>query len=206
MTSYSSTDHHLVSPDRLVTFIDGVFAVALTLLVLDLRLPSGTSDLPRALREMLPAFLVYLIVFASVAGYWIIHHLSFRHIAYCDGRLVVLSLVNLLFVTLFPLTASIVGAHPLEPLATACLSANSLLYCLSAWAVWSYAAGHRRLLAEGAELRYLQREARIMALVGTCLVLAIPLAYLNVYLAYVDWVVCVPLVSWIGGRLYEKKR
>jgi uncharacterized membrane protein len=189
-----------VNLGRLVTFIDGVFAVAMTLLVLDLKLPSDTGDLVSALRQMLPGFLVYLIAFASIAGYWTIHHFSFRYISHGDGRLVVLSLVNLLFVTLYPVTASIVGAHPLEPLATVCLSANSLLYCLSAWAVWSYAAAHRRLLAEDADWRTLQRVARIMLLVAVSLALAIPLAYLSVYLAYAAWILGAPVAAWVGGR------
>jgi uncharacterized membrane protein len=200
MTEHTQSDHRSVDLNRLVTFIDGVFAVALTLLVLDLKLPPGTSNLSSALREMLPGFLVYLIVFASVAGYWVIHHLNFRRIARGDGRLLVLSLANLLFVTLYPLTASIVGAHPLEPLATVCLSINSLLYCLSAWAIWSYAAGHRQYLTEDPDRRSLQQQARIMLLVAASLMLAIPLAYLNVYLVYADWILCAPIAGWLGGR------
>ena len=199
MTTPSLLDAHHADLGRLVTLIDGVFAVAMTLLVLDLKLPSGTSGLAAALRQMLPGFLVYLIVFASIAGYWTQHHSAFRYISQGDGRLILLSLVNLLFVTLYPLMASIVGAHPLEPLATICLSANSLLYCLSAWAVWSHAAARRELSAGDAERRALQRLARIMLLVAVCLALAIPLAYLQVSLAYADWIVCAPLAAWLGG-------
>jgi len=206
MTTHSLPGHHLLDLGRLVALIDGVFAVAMTLLVLDLKLPSESSDLVRALRQMLPGFLVYLIAFASVAGYWTIHHGAFRQIAHGDGRLILLSLVNLLFVTLYPLTASIVGAHPLEPLATVCLSANSLFYCLSAWAVWSYAAAHCQLLAEDADRRALQRVARIMLLVAVSLALAVPLAFLSVYLAYADWILCAPLAAWLGGRRRERRR
>jgi uncharacterized membrane protein len=206
MTIHSLLDAHPVDLGRLVTFIDGVFAVALTLLVLDLKLPSGTLGLAAALRQMLPGFLVYLIVFASIAGYWTQHHFAFRYISRGDGRLILLSLVNLLFVTLYPVTASIVGAHPLELLATVCLSANSLLYCLSAWAVWSHAAARRELLAGDAERRALQRLARIMLVVAVCLALAIPLAYLCVYLAYADWIVCAPLAAWMGGRRRKSGR
>lgn len=134
----------------------------MTLLILDLKLPSESRDLARSLQQMIPGFLVYLIAFASVAGYWTIHHFYFRYISHGDGKLVVLSLINLLFVTLYPVTASILGAHPLDPLATVCLSVNSLLYCLSAWGIWHHAATHPELLAENADQRALQRVARIM--------------------------------------------
>jgi uncharacterized membrane protein len=181
---------------RLITLIDGVFAVALTLLVLDLKLPPGNGNLAIALRQMFPGFLVYLIVFASVAGYWTIHHGNFHHIARGDGRLVVLSLVNLLFITLFPLAASIVGAHPWDPLATVCLSLNCLLYCLSAWGIWSYTAANRQLVADEGDCRKLNQVARIMLLVAIGLALAIPLAFVSVYIAYAIWIFYAPTAAW----------
>jgi hypothetical protein len=67
--NHSSPNRHLLDLGRLVALIDGVYAVAMTLLVLDLKLPSESNDLVRALRAMTAGFLVYLIVFASIAGY-----------------------------------------------------------------------------------------------------------------------------------------
>jgi TMEM175 potassium channel family protein len=181
---------------RLITLIDGVFAVAMTLLVLDLKLPEGNQKLISSLKQMIPGFLVYLIVFASVAGYWTIHHGNFHHIAHGDGRLVVLSLINLLFVTLFPLVASIVGAHPLEPIATVCFSINGLLYCISGWATWSYAATNRGLVNNDDDTQRLQRASRIMLLVAFGLAVSIPLAFISVYLAYAIWIFYTPFVTW----------
>jgi uncharacterized membrane protein len=200
MTAHPLSDRRLWDPGRLITFVDGVYAVAMTLLVLDLKLPSGAADLPSALQGMLPGFVVYLIAFGSIAGYWTIHHFTFRSIGHVDGRLVLFSLINLLFVTLYPLTASIVVAHPLEPLATVCLSANSLLYSLSAWAIWSHAASEPRLLEDDADRYRLRRVAWMMLIVAVILSLAIPLAYLSVLLAYVDWCLCAPAAAWVGGR------
>jgi uncharacterized membrane protein len=191
---------------RLVSLIDGIFAVAMTLLVLDLKLPSQSSDLVHALWQMLPGFLVYLIAFASIAGYWTIHHFHFRYISHADSRLVLLSLINLLFVTLYPVTASIVGAHPLDPLATVCLSANSLLYCTSAWAIWSYAAANRRLLAEEADYRRLQYVGGIILSVAIGLALAIPLAFLSVYLTYAIWILYVPFAAWWLRKRWDAMR
>jgi uncharacterized membrane protein len=197
----SLPDHHLLDLGRLVALIDGVFAVAMTLLVLDLKLPAESGDMAHALWQMLPGFLVYLIAFASVAGYWTIHYAYFRHLSHADGRLLVLTLINLLFVTLYPVTASIVGTHPLEPLATVCLSANSMFYCLSAWAIWSHAAAHGQLLAEDTDRYAFQRVSRIMLLVAISLGIAIPFAFLSVYVAYADWVLCAPVAAWWGARM-----
>lgn len=195
----------LMGLGRLVALIDGVFAVAMTLLVLDLKLPASTGDLASALANMLPGFFVYLIVFSSVAGYWIIHHRTFCFVARVDGRLTVLSMVNLLFITLFPVVASIVGSHPLEALATICVSANSLLYCVSAWAIWTYTARHVSLLEHPRQTDRLKRQAAIMLAVGATLALAIPFAFISVYLAYALWILGVPIVATIFGRLRSGK-
>jgi uncharacterized membrane protein len=195
-----TTSYHPISQfndlGRLITLIDGVFAVALTLLVLDLKLPPGDGNLLTALKQMFPGFLVYLIVFASVAGYWTIHHGNFHHIARGDGRLVVLSLVNLLFITLFPLAASIVGTHPLDPIATVCLSLNCLLYSISAWGIWSYASANRQLVLDESDCHRLKQVSRIMLLVAVGLALAIPLAFLSVYITYAIWIFYTPTATW----------
>jgi uncharacterized membrane protein len=201
MTDHPHSDHDSLELGRLVALIDGVFAVALTLLVLDLKLPDQNGDLSRALGRMIPAFIIYLIAFASVAGHWTIHHTYFRYLRRTDSRLVFLSLLSLLFITLFPLAASIAGAHPLDPLAASCLSANSLLYCLSAWATWSHLAVSPRLLEEGADPGRFLGVGRIMLLVAIGLALAIPLAYLSVFFAYAIWILW-PAVSagWVRRR------
>jgi uncharacterized membrane protein len=200
MTDREEPLSHLMGLGRLVALIDGVFAVALTLLVLDLKLPSGSGDLASALAQMLPGFVVYLIVFASVAGYWIIHHRTFRYVARVDARLTLLSLLNLVFITLFTLAASIVGAHPLEALATVCLSANGLLYCISAWAILSYAASRGSLLDHPRQAQPLKRQAAIMLAVGAALTVAIPAAFVSVYLAYALWILGIPVASLVLER------
>jgi uncharacterized membrane protein len=81
-----STDHStLVSVDRLVFLIDGVFAITLTLLVLDLR-PPQTVDLRRGLMDMLPRLGVYLIAFYAIANEWVIHARTFRLVKQADSR------------------------------------------------------------------------------------------------------------------------
>jgi uncharacterized membrane protein len=201
MTTPQRSRLELLDLGRLVSLIDGIFAVAMTLLVLDLKLPTSDGDLAHALWQMLPQFLIYLIAFVSVAGYWTLHHLTFRHIRHGDGRLILLSLLNLLFVTLYPVSASIMGAHPLDPLGAACLSANSLLYCLSAWALWSYAGANDRLLVDGTDKLTLKKVARIMLLVGVGLGVAIPMAFLSVYVAYAVWILWPGIsATWVNRR------
>jgi uncharacterized membrane protein len=186
----------LLNVDRLVFLIDGVFAISLTLLVLDLRLPDENgAPLSQALRALIPRLALYLFAFVTIANQWAIHHRTFRLVRHADYRLVMLSLVNLLFITLIPASAAIVGGHFREPLAAACYSVNGLLLCLSGSLVWAYIAANSHLLAEDADPRYLVGIAQVWLYVAIGFGLALGIGFLNVYAAYAVWVLWSPLVS-----------
>ena len=80
--------------ERIVFFSDAVFAIAITLLVLDIRVPSipqdlAASELPQALAALWPKFLSYIISFVVIGLYcWQVHHRTFRYITGYDDRLV----------------------------------------------------------------------------------------------------------------------
>jgi uncharacterized membrane protein len=75
-----------LSLDRLVFLINGVFAITLTLLVLDLR-PPESGSLARGLMGMLPRLCVYLVAFYAIANEWVIHARTCRLIRRADSRL-----------------------------------------------------------------------------------------------------------------------
>jgi uncharacterized membrane protein len=193
---------HLLELDRLVFLIDGVFAITLTLLVLDLKLPEQSEgSLLQALQGMLPRLTIYLLAFATIANQWSIHHRTFRWVRHADQRLVQLSLINLLFITLLPATAAIVGGHPGDRLAAACFSVNGILLALSAWAIWEHVAARNHLLAEDADPRLLSGIARVWLYVALGYGLAIGAGLLNVYAEYALWVLWSPLVTlWWARR------
>jgi uncharacterized membrane protein len=89
---------------RLEAFSDGVFAVAITLLALDLTVagPAGHSHLNHQLYDKWPAFLAYLISFVTIGIVWVNHHMLVRSIVKVDRRLLFLNLVLLMFVVLIP--------------------------------------------------------------------------------------------------------
>lgn len=193
MKKSSSRPHHYLDIKRLIALTDGVYGVALTLLVLDLKPLGNSTELIPTLQQLFPRFLIYILVFGSVIGYWTIHHRIFQLVRYGDGKLVLLSLLNLLFVTLYPVAASIVGSFPTQPMAIVILSVNSLFYCLSAWAVFLYISKHPYLLSNASHFDRLNRMALIMAFTMLGLFLSIPLAFISVYLAYAAFILCVPL-------------
>ena len=98
---------------RLEAFSDGVFAVAITLLALDLTVagPTGHGSLTDQLHEKWPAFLAYLISFFMIGIVWVNHHALVRSIIKVDRTLLFLNLVLLLFVVLIPFATGTVADY-----------------------------------------------------------------------------------------------
>lgn len=98
---------------RLEAFSDGVFAVAITLLALDLTVagPEGHGHLTDQLHGKWPAFLAYLISFFMIGIIWVNHHVLVRQITKVNRTLLFLNLVLLLFVVLIPFTTATVADY-----------------------------------------------------------------------------------------------
>ena len=121
--------------DRLCAVSDGVYAFALTLLVLDLKVPevAGITNpaLTTDLLQQLPNFFAYAIGFSVVAFFWINHHRLFQSVTSCDARAVILNFAHLLFISLTPYGASLIGHYEGDRIATIVFSSNLGLASLS---------------------------------------------------------------------------
>src|SRR5262245_846479 len=126
---------HTHTHDRLCAVSDGVYAFALTLLVLDLKvpeIPGGTDpELVTDLVQQIPNFFAYIIGFSVVAFFWTNHHRIFQSVTSCDGRALVLNLIHLLFISLTPYGASLIGHYEGDRIATIVFSADLGLASLS---------------------------------------------------------------------------
>jgi len=96
---------------RLEGLCDGVFAVALTLLVLDLPAPKGSQALARDLLQQWPSYAAYVVSFATVGIIWINHHALMDRVARADRGLLELNLLLLLFVALVPWPTSLAAQY-----------------------------------------------------------------------------------------------
>jgi uncharacterized membrane protein len=114
--------------DRLCAVADGVYAIALTLLVLDLKVPEvpgiTNPQLMADLLQQLPNFIAYVIGFLVVAFFWIGHHRLFQSVILCDEWALLLNLAHLLFISLTPYAASLIGHYEGDRVATIVFSAN----------------------------------------------------------------------------------
>lgn len=106
---------------RLEQFSDGVFAIAITLLALELKVPTLThSDIPGAIKELwplIPNILTFLISFMTIAIFWVNHHQLTQSLGSIRRRVIWTNVLTLLFVTLIPLGTEIASTNVLHPLA-----------------------------------------------------------------------------------------
>lgn len=114
---------------RLEAFSDGVIAVIITIMVLDLRPPHGTDM--RSLAEILPTFAAYVLSFVFVGIYWNNHHHMLRASGLIDGRAMWANLHLLFWLSLAPFTTSWLGEHPTAAIPTATYGVGLLLDALA---------------------------------------------------------------------------
>ena len=191
-----------INLERLNALVDGVFAITMTLLVLELRLPDSEAvNLSGALTAMLPRLYIYLIAFYSIANHWVVHQRMFRHITEGDSILVWLTMMSLLFITLIPASTALVGRYPDEDLALACFSANSFLQAMTSWIFWAYVVRNQKKLAAESEPRLLTITSQVWLYISIGWLFSILLSFVNPYLTYTSWILWPNLVAaWAAHR------
>jgi uncharacterized membrane protein len=99
------------SKARLETLVDGIFAVAMTLLVIELKVPEHTAyaDLVGAVVRLIPKFIAWIISFFVLGRFWYAHHRLFHHLRIVDGPLVRMNLAYLALVSLMPFCSALTG-------------------------------------------------------------------------------------------------
>lgn len=133
--------------ERIVYFSDAVFAIAITLVVLQMRVPAGLSptELTAALIEIWPKYLSYLISFTVIGSFWRAHHRIFRHIRAYDERLIYSNLLFLMCVAFLPFSASLIGEYGSQPVAFEIYASNVAATGLLLGGTWWHATRDGRL-------------------------------------------------------------
>jgi uncharacterized membrane protein len=138
----------LHDPSRVLALSDGVFAIIITLLVLDVHLPELTEghSLNEALREIRPSFTAFVISFIVAGMYWVGHRDLFGLIRRTDRGLVWLNILYLLPLCLLPFGASLLGRYEDEPVALRIYGLVLVSIAVMRVAIWLYATNRPHLL------------------------------------------------------------
>ncbi len=138
----------ILGEERLLVLCDGIFAIATTLLVLNIQVPAhlNEADFNKNLSSLFSnGILFYIITFYVIASFWIQHRRIMQRVKYVDGRFNWLTLLFLAFVAFFPVSSNILGQYSYQ--GAVLLYTLTFAGCgLSLLFVWLYAAWHHRLI------------------------------------------------------------
>lgn len=185
--------------ERLVAFSDGVIAVIITVMVLELRVPAGSNL--AALHATVPVFLAYVLSFVNIGIYWNNHHHMFYPVERIDGRVMWSNLHLLFWLSLVPFTTAWVGRYHLEAIPTAIYGAVLILDAIA------YTILQGSLIAAGGKHSVLAHavgsdaKGRLSILLYA---LAIGFAFLNTWISDALYVV-VAIIWLVPDPRIEKK-
>lgn len=135
--------------NRLEALADGVFAIVMTLLVLELSVPAVSEvtneSVGEALAEMWPEFLIYALSFLVLGVFWLMHKMIFDALEGSDPPLVWLNVMFLLITALLPFSTALVGEYRTLTVAAVVYEINILVAFGFAWAMWGYATRRMNL-------------------------------------------------------------
>jgi uncharacterized membrane protein len=204
--SPGSRDEDLPSADRLLALSDGVVAIALTLLVLDLKVPAfaqvhnraSAADLAAQLGNGVDQLISYVISFYVIAQFWLIHHRVFRRFTGQPDGLVWWNFAFLFTITVMPFTSNLLGEYGSNPLAVDIFAFNLLLASLATQATLEY--GRRKdLLAGPADPAAVRTAVARGTATAAVIAASIAVAWVSTSLAKYCWLLIVA-APWAADR------
>lgn len=194
---------------RTMNFSDAVFAIALTLLALEIRVPeipagSVATLLPAKLVELLPKFYSFLLSFWIVGLYWLAHHHTLRYISGYDRRLLLINLLFLMWIVVLPFSSSLLGEYANQQIVVIIYALNLALIGLTLSWMWWHAKRDPQLLdtagVDPREVRYNE-----LGPLGPSLIfgVSIGVSFLSIWAAQYLWLLALffrPAILWILRR------
>lgn len=174
--------------ERIMAFSDGVFAIAITLLVLNISLPSHVHDLPRALSDLFPEYLSYAMSFLVIGIIWAQHHAIFGLIRRTDHVFLLINIVFLMWLAFLPFPAHVLGENlgrENEKTAMILYAGTFLVGTIPFSLLWNYAARGGRLLRPDADRRLVAVTTRSYNIGPVFYLVDLALAFVNVTASFV---------------------
>lgn len=179
----------MLSKLRLEALSDGLFAIVLTLLVIEIRVPEihgviSNAELWHALTELGPLFVGYAVSFLVLAMFWLSHNFFYSHfVKEINRQLLLLNMLYLACISLIPFSAHLIGAYPYSQLAVGLYGLNVLLIGLLNVSILWYAVQSKELDTSHIPKRLLH-QAKIRGIVTpVCTLIGLALTFVSLPLA-----------------------
>ena len=198
-----------LSFERILFFSDAVFAIVITLLVLELKAPHldretfSEAAIRHELLELIPKFLGFIYSFFIVGLMWIEHHRIFRYITHYDFGLIWRNLIFLLFVAFIPFPTALFSENYFSQTAFMLYAASFAMAALGKLWIWRYAVSNRaQLMGDDADDEVIKQISRRSYAVPIVCAFAIGLSFIAIAFGGFAF----PLIPLVANLLYRKKK
>ena len=198
-------------PERLIFFSDAVFAIAITLLVIDIGVPEVPATQPNAmlaeeLLALLPQFVSFGLSFLAIGTFWLTHHRLFTYIESCSRRLLSLNLLFLLFVSLVPFSSALLGRYSGRRLVVIWYACHMAIAGMMLLGIWYYTTGIKDLVQPAIDTRAVQYIGRRVGAVPMVFIVSIGITFLSIRLAEASWLLLIPIHPLISLSGFDHPR
>ncbi len=197
--------------ERIALFSDAVFAIAMTLLVIEIKVPVVSFDpavfdkeLSHALSEMIPEFVGFFISFVVIGNYWRAHHTIFGYVTDYDRKLLVLNMMFLLSIVCMPFTTALMSKYIFfKPYIFYCV--NVICSGLIQLRLWHYVTNPKNKLSENIPKGMVQYKKYSAWVVIGCFVLSLALhkivgpGFARMFLT------CIFIINFFTNKYFVKK-
>src|SRR5215212_2983207 len=189
----AETNHQTRELERFIFFTDAVFAIVMTLLVLEIRVPEvppdlAVAELPTKVLALGPKFFSYVLSFLVIGTYWIAHHQTFRYVQSYDRRLLWLNLIFLLSISFIPFPTGLLGEYGELRFAVIFYAASVGLARLLLALEWVYITRGPIRTTEDLDQRLARFHLLRRLAIPAVFVVSIGISFLSVPLAISSWV------------------
>jgi uncharacterized membrane protein len=192
--------------ERIILFSDAVFAIAITLLIIEIKAPHAEdfldSTLLQALLNMIPKFIGFIISFLLIGQYWVTHHRLFGYIENYDHKLLWINIFFLLTIVTMPFSSALYSENVTVNLAFFIYCANVIASGVFNLYLWRYAGNPKKNLSEVLKERRLLNYFSYRAIiVPVIFLLAIPFTFLSPFIAKFTPIFIYPFLK-MGNKIF----
>ena len=209
LESHTSGSSFHLTPKRIEGLQDGVFAIVMTLLVLEMHVPEAKSgpELRHALAETLPILITYVMTFVNLGIYWVGQQIQFQIIERSDRVFAWIHVLFLMFVSLLPFTSAILGKHSFEQTASLVYGLNLIAIGITSYAGWAYASRYHRLTTHDISDELVESVKRRILVAPVAALVAILLSFFSMTLSNLCYLIILPYYIFPGqiDRFWQQR-
>jgi uncharacterized membrane protein len=194
-----------IGKNRIEALSDGIFAIVMTLLILEIHVPNLSPSAPNvevapALLALWPKFASYIVTFVSLGFFWVGHHVMYHAIRRADRTLLWLNILFFMFVSLLPFSTSVLNAFPQAFIAPLFFGSNLAVIGWILFFQWTYTSSQPNMLADFVSAEYRKTVSSRMLIIPVATTLTAVFCFWSVGISLAIYLLLLPLYM-LPGRL-----